>query len=254
MRILIAEDEQELARAEATILKINGYDVDVAKDGVEAVARVKDASYDVIVLDVMMPRMDGIEALRTIRGMGVTTPIIMLTAKAEVDDRITGLDAGADDYLTKPFAMKELLARIRSQARRATSFTPTQLSFAGLKLDVGEQQISSENTMRLSSRETKLLEYLMLNPGKELSTQAIFDHVWADDPQATAELVYVYVSYLRSKLKAVTGSVAIEGERGGSYRLVETDGADSAGDSAGASVTNSLSDSSDSASRKATAA
>lgn len=103
MRILIAEDEKELARAEATILKLNGYDVDVAQDGAEAVDRVKSANYDVIVLDVMMPRVDGIEALRQIRGMGVTTPVIMLTAKAEVDDRVTGLDAGADDYLTKPF-------------------------------------------------------------------------------------------------------------------------------------------------------
>ena len=225
MRILIAEDEKELARAEATILKLNGYDVDVAQDGAEAVDRVKSANYDVIVLDVMMPRVDGIEALRQIRGMGVTTPVIMLTAKAEVDDRVTGLDAGADDYLTKPFAMKELLARIRSQARRATSFTPTQLNFAGLTLDVSEQQISSENTMRLSARETKLLELLMLNPGKELPTQMIFEHVWADDPQATSELVYVYVSYRRSKLAAVSGSVAIAGERGGSYRLVQTDDA-----------------------------
>lgn len=225
MRILIAEDEKELARAEATILKLNGYDVDVAQDGAEAVDRVKSANYDVIVLDVMMPRVDGIEALRQIRGMGVTTPVIMLTAKAEVDDRVTGLDAGADDYLTKPFAMKELLARIRSQARRATSFTPTQLSFAGLTLDVSEQQISSENTMRLSARETKLLELLMLNPDKELPTQMIFEHVWADDPQATSELVYVYVSYLRSKLAAVNGSVTIAGERGGSYRLVQTDDA-----------------------------
>lgn len=224
MRILIAEDEQELSRAEATILKLNGYDVDVAADGEEAVEHAKATSYDVIVLDVMMPRMNGIEALRTIRGMGVTTPIIMLTAKAEVDDRIAGLDSGADDYLTKPFAMKELLARIRSQARRATSFTPTRLSFAGLHLDVSEQQISSESTMRLSARETKLLEYLMLNPGKELSTQAIFEHVWADDPQATSELVYVYVSYLRSKLKAVSDDVEIAGERDGSYRLVQASG------------------------------
>ncbi|MFR0558679.1 response regulator transcription factor [Pseudoscardovia radai] len=234
MRILIAEDEKELARAESMVLKVNGYDVDVAYDGAEAINFAATTSYDVIVLDVMMPGVDGIEALRRIRGMGVTTPVIMLTAKAEVDDRITGLDAGADDYLTKPFAMKELLARIRSQARRATTFTPTVLSFDALSLNVGEQQISCESTMRLSSRETKLLEYLMLNAGHALDTKTIFEHVWKDDPTASPELVYVYVSYLRTKLRAVTDRVTIDGERGGSYRLVtlETPGIEPADDAA----------------------
>ncbi|MDD6373336.1 MAG: response regulator transcription factor [Bifidobacteriaceae bacterium] len=222
MKVLIAEDERELARAESTILSMNGYDVDVASDGVEAVEATEKSPYDIIVLDVMMPRMDGIEALKRIRATGNTAPVIMLTAKSEVDDRINGLDAGADDYLTKPFAMKELLARIRSQARRAGAYTPSVLNFGNLKLNVGEQQISNESTMRLSSRETKLLEYLMLNANHPLTTRQIFEHVWQDDPDASEELVYVYVSYLRDKLRSVTDTVTIDGERDGSYQLVST--------------------------------
>ncbi|MEJ5920887.1 response regulator transcription factor [Bifidobacterium thermophilum] len=219
MKALIAEDEQELARAEQTILAISHIEADIAHDGQEAVDMAATGDYDVIVLDVMMPRMDGIEALKRIRAAGDTTPIIMLTAKAEVDDRITGLDAGADDYLTKPFAMKELLARIRSQARRSTSYTPSVLDYGSLRLNIGDQQISCENTMHLSGRETKLLACLMLNPDKPISTERLLAKVWDDEPDADQGLVYVYVSYLRDKLRSIACDVTIDGERGGSYRL-----------------------------------
>lgn len=222
MKVLIAEDEQELARAEQTILAISHIEADIAHDGQEATDMAERGDYDVIVLDVMMPRVDGIEALKRIRSAGDTTPIIMLTAKAEIDDRITGLDAGADDYLTKPFAMKELLARIRSQARRSTSYTPSVLDYGGLRLNIGNQEISCENTMHLSGRETKLLACLMLNPGKPISTERLLSKVWDDEPDADTTLVYVYVSYLREKLRSIASGVSIAGERGGSYQLVES--------------------------------
>lgn len=219
MKVLLAEDEVELASAETTILKMNGYEVDNAYDGEKAEEMILHHPYDVIVLDIMMPLKDGVEVLKDIRKAGCTTPVIMLTAKAEVDDRITGLDAGADDYLTKPFSMKELLARIRSQTRRSSSFTPSVLNYKNLELDVSEQMLKSRNTIRLSARETKLLSYLIQNQGRELSTEDILSHVWSDETDADPEAVYFYVSYLREKLKAVGSEVRIIGEKNGFYHL-----------------------------------
>lgn len=221
MKVLLAEDEMELAKAESAILIMNHYEVDNAYDGFEAEEMILHKPYDVIVLDIMMPRRDGIEVLKEIRKAGCTTPVIMLTAKAEVDDRITGLDAGADDYLTKPFSMKELLARIRSQTRRSSTFTPSVLHDGNLELDVSEQMLKAKNTIRLSARETKLLQYLMQNESRELSTQDILSHVWSDEKDADPEAVYFYVSYLREKLKAVGSDVEISGERNGSYHLFQ---------------------------------
>lgn len=218
-KVLLAEDERELARAETAILQINDFEVDNAYDGEAAEAMVLGGAYDVIVLDIMMPKKDGIAVLKAIRGAGCTTPVIMLTAKAELDDRITGLDAGADDYLAKPFAMKELIARIRSQLRRASDFTPQTLTFADLTLNIADGELRGAlGTMRLSAKETKLLAYLMQNPARQLSTEHLLNHVWQGEDNAA--LVHFYIAYLREKLKAVGSAVTIPGEKGGSYALV----------------------------------
>ncbi|MGI6056416.1 MAG: response regulator transcription factor [Bilifractor sp.] len=219
MRILLAEDETDLSRALVAILSHSGYETDAVYDGEAAVEKASSAPYDCMIFDIMMPKMDGIEALKILRSRGNVTPVIMLTAKAEIDDRITGLDAGADDYLTKPFAMGELLARIRSLTRRSESYTPKQLSVGGVTLNTDEQELSSHNSIRLAGKETKMMEFFMLNAGKELTTQELLDHIWSDSAEKDPEIVWVYVSYLRNKLQAIQADIEITGERGGSYRL-----------------------------------
>jgi DNA-binding response OmpR family regulator len=220
MRLLIAEDEQELLRPISAILTRQGYEVTTAADGLEALEKATEGTYDCMIFDIMMPRMDGIEALKKIRETGDLTPVIMLTAKAEVDDRVEGLDAGADDYLTKPFAVKELLARIRSMTRRNTAFHPSKQSFGTLQLDTEHQEMSDRNSIRLSRKETRLLEYLMQNPGKKLSTDDIHMRVWKDEDESR-DIVWVYISFLRQKFLAVGTDIVIEGENGGSFILKE---------------------------------
>jgi DNA-binding response OmpR family regulator len=166
-----------------------------------------------------MPVMDGLTAVREIRSTGNLTPVIMLTAKTEVDDRVGGLDAGADDYMTKPFAMKELLARIRSMTRRSTAFNPSRLTVGTLTLDIDEQELSAVHSIRLSGKEFQLMEYFMRNPGRAMMTEDLFARIWKDDPEADTEIVWLYISYLRKKLGAVMAEVTIEGERGGSFTL-----------------------------------
>ncbi len=222
MRILLAEDEQQLSRAVAAVLTHMKYEVDVADNGLEAVDLAASNTYDCMVLDIMMPVMDGIEALTKIRASGDVTPVIMLTAKAEVSDRVAGLDAGADDYLTKPFAIAELAARIRSLTRRMDSYTPKVLSFGNVRLDTTVSELKAENSVRLSQKEMELMELLMLNPGKAMTTSQIIDKVWKDDPKAEEGVVWMYISYLKSKLDAVTGNLVIDGEKGGPYRLEES--------------------------------
>ena len=219
-KILLAEDEKELQKAEVTVLQISGYEVDAVNNGKEAVEAAKTNIYDCIILDIMMPVMDGIEALTAIRASGNVTPVILLTAKSEVDDRITGLDAGADDYLTKPFAMKELLARIRSMTRRNETYTPSTLSIGNVTLNVDQQEIAVENAIRLASKESKLMAFLIFNAGKEISTQEIFNHVWQGDPEADLDIVWIYISYLRKKLESIDANIFIQGERNQSFTLI----------------------------------
>ncbi|MCR5747775.1 MAG: response regulator transcription factor [Lachnospiraceae bacterium] len=221
MKILLAEDTAELNRATTQVLTMQGYEVDSVYDGQEAVEHASAGSYGCMIFDIMMPVKDGITALKEIRASGDTTPVILLTAKTEVDDRVEGLDAGADDYLAKPFAMKELLARIRSQERRQASYTPTDLTLGSVKLSVSEQELSGKNSIRLSHKESKLMEYLMLNSGKELPTDILFRHVWPDndvdgDPE---DAVWMYISYLRQKLMSINADIGIEGMKGGSFVL-----------------------------------
>ena len=223
MKILVAEDEIQMNRVLTTALTHEGYDVDSVYDGQAAIDMANENAYDVIVMDIMMPVKSGIEAVQEIRQTGNQSHIIMLTAMAEVDDRVTGLDAGADDYLTKPFSLKELLARLRSMSRRVdTNFTSNILTVGTVTLNVGEQELVSQNTIRLAVKESKMLEFFMLNVGKKLSTDQIFNHVWAndkDDPEIDNGYVFIYVSYLRQKLKSIGANVVIEGEEMGDYEL-----------------------------------
>lgn len=219
MRILIAEDEQQLSRAVAAVLSHSGYEVDTAENGEIAVRLASENAYDCMVFDIMMPVMDGIEALRKIRETGDVTPVIMLTAKAEVEDRIGGLDAGADDYLTKPFAMGELAARIRSATRRRESFTPKTLTMGNIALNTVEQELKAVNSIILAKKESELLEFLLLNREKELTLDEIYRRVWADDPEIENDVVWVYISYLKNKLEAVSADVQIEGAKKGPYRI-----------------------------------
>ena len=219
MRLLLAEDEKEMSAALVAILTHSGYEVDAVYDGQAAVDKALVQSYDCMILDIMMPKKDGVQALQEIREKGDMTPVLMLTAKAEVDDRITGLDAGADDYLTKPFAMGELLARLRSLTRRSQSFTPAKLHVGAVKLAVDEQEMVCCSSIRLAIRETKLMKFFMANVGKSLSTEQIFDNVWGDEGDVDDNIVFMYVSYLREKLEAIQADIEIVGERGQTYLL-----------------------------------
>ncbi len=219
MKLLLAEDEKAMSMALVAVLEHSGYEVDAVYDGMAAVEKGRSNTYDCMIFDIMMPKLDGIGALKELRSSGDTTPVIMLTAKAEVDDRITGLDAGADDYLTKPFAMAELLARIRSMTRRSTTFTPSKLAAGHVELDVEEQELSCKNAIRLANKETKLMKFFMLNMGKSLSTEAIFAHVWKDEEDVTEDIVWIYVSYLREKLTSIQADIQIIGEKNGTFLL-----------------------------------
>lgn len=226
MKILLAEDEQQLSRVLETAMTHEGYQVDTAFDGQEAVDLAKENAYDLMILDIMMPVKTGIEALKEIRQSGNTTYVIMLTAMSEVDDKVTGLDAGADDYLTKPFSLKELLARLRSMSRRVATFTPNLLQIGKTSLNVGEHELISSNSIRLAGKESRMMEFLMLNAQKSLSTQEIFHHVWSKDEDEDLDegFVWIYISYLRQKLKAIHADLAILGEEGGSFTLVLLEG------------------------------
>lgn len=219
MNILLAEDEKQLSRALVTAMQATGYHVDPAYNGQEAVDLAGQRAYDVIILDIMMPKLNGIEALKQLRQTGNKTYVIMLTAMAEIDDKVTGLDAGADDYLTKPFSLKELLARLRSLERRSEDYQEDVLNFADITLDNDEQRLESHNSISLSGKETKLLAYLMKNPGKAIESSILLDQGWDKDDEADETGLWIYISYLRQKLQAVNAHVTIVGEKGGPFTL-----------------------------------
>lgn len=222
-RLLLAEDTHDLNRALTTVLEHAGYEVVSVYDGVEAANLVARQNFDGIVLDIMMPKKDGLEVLRDLRADGVFTPVLLLTAKAEVDDRVSGLDAGADDYLTKPFAMKELLARVRSMTRRRTDYSGKQLTYDDISLDAEKFELSAGNAVRLSVKEFELIQMLVLNNDRELPRAYIVGHVWRKEPDADEETVDLYVSYLRSKLKWVGSRLTIGATPEG-FRLVACEG------------------------------
>lgn len=220
MRLLLAEDEKELSDALVTVLKHNNYSVDAVYNGEDALDYLNADNYDGAILDIMMPKMDGITVLKNVRASGNHIPIIMLTAKSEIDDRVTGLDSGADDYLTKPFSMKELLARIRAMTRRQEKTTDTVLSFGDITLDRATYQLScGGQTIRLASREYQMLEMLMVCPGQVISVDQFMDKIWGYDSDAELNVVWVYISYLRKKLNGLGSKVSIKATRGLGYSL-----------------------------------
>ena len=220
MKLLFAEDTADLNRAVTVVLEHAGYTVDSVLDGEAAMERLENDSYDVIILDIMMPKKDGMEVLFELRHRHILTPVLMLTAKVEVDDRVAGLDAGADDYLTKPFAMKELLARVRALIRRTGSYTQKEIRFGDFVLDAEEYSLSSGNSVRLSIKEFELLQALVANADKHLSTEYLIEHVWKNEAEANADTVWLYISYLKGKLLSIGSVAEIIGERGSEYRII----------------------------------
>ena len=221
MKVLFAEDTADLNRAVCAVLEHEGYAVDPVFDGEAALEKIRSDGYDAIVLDIMMPKLDGLQVLKELRDSNIVTPVLLLTAKSEVDDRVNGLDAGADDYLTKPFAMKELLARIRAMTRRRTQYNGGDLTFADMLLRETSFELSCENTVRLSIKEFELMRTLIMNVGHALATEYLLEHVWSDEPEAASDTVWLYVSYLNRKLESVASCARISGERGQSFRLEE---------------------------------
>ena len=196
-----------------------GYVVDSCFDGEEALTHAMSNGYDAMILDIMMPKMSGIEVLKEARKKNIVTPIMMLTAKAEIDDRVEGLDAGADDYLTKPFAMKELLARVRAMTRRKREYSSEILKFGDILLNGDSFELKAQNSVRLSVKEFEMLQLMIVYAGHRLSVQYLLEHIWEGDEAATESTVKLYIAYLKSKLAAVSMCVHIE-EVDGDYRLL----------------------------------
>ena len=222
MRLLLAEDEASLSRAIVTILKKNNYTVDAARDGVEALEYLETNEYDGVILDVMMPRLDGISVLKQIRKSGNNVPIMMLTAKADIDDKVEGLDGGANDYLTKPFAVKELLARIRAMTRNGSKAQQqdSKLRFGNITLDCAAFELSSPyGSFTLANKEFQMLELLMRNPEQIISAEQFMDKIWGFESNAESNVVWTYISYLRKKLEVLKADVRIKARRNVGYSL-----------------------------------
>ena len=224
MKLLYAEDEQAMSEAVTDILRYHKYSVDPVYDGADALAYARTEQYDGIILDVMMPKLSGFEVLRQLRQEGCRTPVLLLTAKAEVEDRIEGLDLGADDYLPKPFAMGELLARVRAMLRRREDFTPDILTCGNLSLNMQKYELSSDSgSFVLSKIEYQMMELLMANQGRYFSTEDILVKVWGYDTDADVGIVWVYISYLRKKLTSLKANVELKAKRNIGYTLEATE-------------------------------
>lgn len=222
MRILLAEDEKPLSKALTAILERNGYSVDAVYDGEEALEYLEMDNYDGVILDIMMPKIDGITVLRTIRGRENFIPVLLLTAKSEVDDKVEGLDAGANDYLAKPFHAKELLARIRAMTRTQTTQADSKLHFGNVTLDRATFELSTAaGSFRLANKEFQMLEFMMSNPNHVISSERFMEKIWGYDSDAEISVVWVYISYLRKKLTALHADIQIKATRNVGYSLEE---------------------------------
>ena len=220
MRILIAEDERDLNHILTERLRKEHYSVDACFDGQEALDYLEGAEYDALILDIMMPVMDGLTLLKKIRSRGNSIPVLLLTAKDSVEDRVKGLDAGANDYLVKPFAFEELLARIRAISRRGPRYTEDILQFEDLALDRGGMELScGKNSIRLGKKEFELMELFLRNPCQVLPKELLLSRVWGLDSAADYNNVEVYISFLRQKLHALGSAVSIRTIRMAGYRL-----------------------------------
>lgn len=223
MRILVAEDEKPLARAISKIFEKSNYSTDVVFNGEDALDYIETGNYDAAVLDVMMPKLDGISVLKKVRQAGNNIPILILTAKSETDDKVLGLDSGANDYLTKPFDSKELTARIRAITRTQVS-SDTKLTAGNLTLDRATFELASpKGSFKLANKEFQMMEMFMMNRHVVISTEKFMDKIWGYDSESEINVVWVYISYLRKKLTALGANVFIKASRNAGYSLEETD-------------------------------
>lgn len=222
MRLLLAEDEKELSDALVAVLKHNNYSVDAVYNGQDALDYLEGQEYDGAILDIMMPKLSGLEVLKTIRAHKNQVPVLLLTAKTQVDDRVDGLDAGADDYLGKPFVMKELLARVRAITRRQSALTDNVLTVGNVSLSRAsfEMQVGSEN-VRLANKDFQMMEMLMVNPGQIISTERFMEKIWGYDSETEINVVWVYISNLRKKLASLGANLEIKAVRNQGYSLVK---------------------------------
>lgn len=222
MRILLAEDERSLSRAVVALLEKNNYSADAVYDGAEALEYLAAENYDAVILDIMMPKMDGLTVLRKLRERGSHVPVLMLTAKSEVEDKVAGLDTGTNDYLTKPFATAELLARIRAMTRTQAVQTDSRLSFGNVVLDQTTFELTAPGgSFRLANREYQMIELLMRNPGQVIPTERFLEKIWGYDSDVEVNVVWVYISYLRKKLAAMHADIRIKATRNTGYSLEE---------------------------------
>ena len=220
MRILLAEDERSLSRAIMALLERNHYSADAVYDGEEALAYLECGNYDALILDLMMPKLDGLSVLRRLREGGNRIPVLILTAKSEVDDKVLGLDTGANDYLTKPFSTPELMARIRAMARSQTTQATSRLTFGNITLDQTTFELSSpSSSVRLTNKEFQMMELLMRNPRQRISSERFLERMWGYDSDVELNVVWVYLSYLRKKLAALQANVQIKAFRNAGYAL-----------------------------------
>lgn len=220
MRLLLAEDEKMLSDALCTILTHSGYTVDPVYNGADALTYLTHGDYNGAILDIMMPKMDGITVLRELRNQGKSLPVLLLTAKGEIDDRVEGLDSGADDYLTKPFSSKELLARVRAMLRRQPVMQSNDLTWGNITLHRGDCSLSGPNgSIKLASKEFQMLEMLLSNPSQLIPTQRFLEKVWGYDSDVELNVVWVNISALRKHLQQVGASVVLKASRGIGYML-----------------------------------
>ena len=224
MRILLAEDERSLSRAAIALLEKNNYSADAVYDGQEALEYLESGNYDALILDLMMPKMDGMTVLRTLRERGNPIPVLILTAKSEVDDKVLGLDTGANDYLTKPFSTQELMARIRAMPRSQSGGQVTsRLTFGNITLDQATFELSSPTgSFRLANKEFQMMELLMRNPRQLIPTERFLERIWGYDSDVELSVVWVYISYLRKKLSALRANIQIKVTRNAGYSLEGT--------------------------------
>ena len=224
MKIMIAEDEIEMSNVLVKILRHNRYSVDAVYDGETAVKYAEAGTYDAIVVDIMMPKLDGLQVVKTLRAHGCDTPVMILTAKSELEDKVEGLDSGADDYMTKPFMMSEFLARVRALTRRRSTIGPQVLTYGDLSLDSATYElICGEKRSRLTAKEYQIMELLMENAGRLISTEQIMDRIWGFESASEINVVWVNISYLRRKLKELGSRVVISSHRGIGYTLRDSE-------------------------------
>ena len=222
MRLLLAEDEKSLAKAIAVLLEKNNYSVDAVYNGEDALAYLEAGVYDGVILDIMMPKMDGIAVLKKLREQGNLIPVIVLTAKSEIDDKVLGLDSGANDYLTKPFNTKELLARIRAMTRSQSTRGDSQITFGNITLNRATFEIfSPTGSFRLANKEFQMMELLIANPHNLISTERFMEKIWGFDSETEVNVVWVYISYLRKKLAALHADIQIKNSRNAGFSLEE---------------------------------